>query len=955
MFRDSPAVWVGLCILCLVLPAALAQAEPRLALVLDTSGSMADNDPHRYAVHFAKVIARTLGDGVGITALYGRGAQCSDGEAAVGTVRLDAADPPAFDRALEDGVRYAGGNRFGPPIARARALLAAPAAPAALVILADGGGRSAAERRTSLDAEIRQRVALAGGRHDDVDVRVSLKWNTIDDLDLHVMAPCGDLIYFSHQRSRDGGVLDVDRNVGGGGTREPVENTRWAKGQAPTGTYRVMVQNYAFHEGVHRPIDYVVEIVNGAEINRYTGTLTSAGETRPVAEFRFDPNRPAAPVDTGAAGADPASEAAALNPTPQGCPDPWVDLTALKGTGITLASVAMGGNDSPFAGHPLMGSAWRIGNPAELAATAAALAKAAFGRDRLSAGAGTGRVEVPVPEHTGQVWLLVTADGALSDLRPSPLNPSGVAVKMDEAAGETRSAEGRGVIGYRVIRLVEPAAGTWRFETAAGLALGWLVETRGLLGLRLVEPPALYRHHETKLVLEVFDPRTGAIPTDPALLRSLRVEVSVDDAAPPFNDGGQPPDPTAGDGRFSGVVTPLRTGLVTLKARLHYDGMQREQAFPLPVADLVWRWRPALPATHRRDLPLLVSGTIEPADTQGPPPTSITATAGELVLHLRDDGGDGDLAAGDGLYSARWTPTHSGAVRFTFAGQGGGAVEATQAAVTVVDWALLKGPDLLDFGVLGSRTEGQAVLDLSASSVHGEVPLVLTAQGVVPGLTLELADGSRRRRLTAGESVDLMLGGTTNRWRLYLTAPRCPPTIDGGETGSVQVRTRSGEGPDQRLALRVRVATQPLPWFICLLPFLILGALLLLAAFIVWGFVSPARFPRTLGVVLSPEEDMNEGFFQLVRARKGTGSGFYRDARCFITPDFRLSGRRNGALVGLVAGRPRPRLKLLDGQAILRCNPTADWVPLGETETLVQFGELYRNEAATLYFEFRNA
>jgi len=146
-----------------------------------------------------------------------------------------------------------------------------------------------------------------------------------------------------------------------------------------------------------------------------------------------------------------------------------------------------------------------------------------------------------------------------------------------------------------------------------------------------------------------------------------------------------------------------------------------------------------------------------------------------------------------------------------------------------------------------------------------------------------------------------------------------------------------------------------LAWFVCLLPFLILAALLLLAAFVVWGFVSPARFPRTLGVVLSPEEDLNEGFLQLVRARKGTGSGFYRDARCFITADFRLSGKRNGALVGLVAGRPRPRFKLLDGQPILRRNPEGAWEPLGETDSLVQFGELYRNEAATLYFELRNA
>jgi len=946
---------IRLCIICLVLPTALARAEPRLALVLDTSGSMADNDPRRSAVHFAKVMARVLGDGVGVTALYPRGTDCSAGEAAVATVARDPADPGAFDRALEDGVRYAGGNMFGPPIARARTLLGPPASPAVLAILADGGGRSGAERRTTLDAEIARRVTAAGGRHDDVDVRVSLKWNTTDDLDLHVTAPSGEQIFHGNRNSRDGGVLDVDLNVGGG-TRQPVENVRWAKGHAPVGTYRVMVQNYSFNESARLPIDFVVEIVNGGEVKSYRGTLTGAGETKVVAEFSYDPNRRVQPADTGAVGDALARQDAALNPTSTGCPDPWADLTTLKGAGTTLVSVALGGNGSPFAGHQLMGNSLRIGSAAELAATAAALAKDQFGRDRLRPGAGTGRVEIQVPEHTGQVWLLVTADGPLTELRASPSNPAAAKVKLDEAAGATHAADGRGLIAYRVIRLVDPAAGTWRFETGAGLALGWLVETRGQLGLRLVEPPALFLGHQAKLVLEVFDPRSGRVLADPALLRSLTLSASFDGADTAFNDRGQAPDQTAADARFSALVQPSHQGPVALKTRLRYDGMEREQVFPLQVAETAWRWRPALPATHRRDTPLLVSGTIEPVESRRPqPPTSITATAVDLVLRLRDDGRDGDQSAGDRVYSARWTPTQSGAVRFSFAGQGGAPLEAADATVTVIDWALLKGSDLLDFGVLGSGEQGHAVLDLSTSSVHGEVPLVLTAGGVVEGLTLEIEDGSGRRRLTAGESVDLVLGSATKTWRLSLTAARCPPAVNGGDTGSVQVRTRSGDGPDQRLDLRLRVATTPLAWFVCLLPFLILAALLLLAAFVVWGFVSPARFPRTLGVVLSPEEDLNEGFLQLVRARKGTGSGFYRDARCFITADFRLSGKRNGALVGLVAGRPRPRFKLLDGQPILRRNPEGAWEPLGETDSLVQFGELYRNEAATLYFELRNA
>ena len=143
-------------------------------------------------------------------------------------------------------------------------------------------------------------------------------------------------------------------------------------------------------------------------------------------------------------------------------------------------------------------------------------------------------------------------------------------------------------------------------------------------------------------------------------------------------------------------------------------------------------------------------------------------------------------------------------------------------------------------------------------------------------------------------------------------------------------------------------------WMLCLLPFLVAAAVLLLTAFIAWGFISPARFPRNLGLYLSPAEDLDEGFLQIICARKGTGSGFYRDARAYIGADFRLSGNRGGALACLIAGRPRPRLKPLPGQPLQRRTPEDDWEPLTETPALIPFGVLHRNEAGSLYFELRN-
>jgi hypothetical protein len=154
------------------------------------------------------------------------------------------------------------------------------------------------DRRADIDAEIAQRVKSAGGQYDDVDIRISLLWNTRDDLDLHVVTPAGEEIYYGNKRSRCGGCLDIDRNVHGEDPK-PVENTRWARGTAPTGRYRVFVQNYRYHEQQHNPITFRVEMDINGVIRQYSGVISAKHETgaasdHEVASFEFAPTaRPA--------------------------------------------------------------------------------------------------------------------------------------------------------------------------------------------------------------------------------------------------------------------------------------------------------------------------------------------------------------------------------------------------------------------------------------------------------------------------------------------------------------------------------------------------------------------------------------------------------------------------------------------------------------------------------------
>ena len=138
---------------------------------------------------------------------------------------------------------------------------------------------------------IREKVKAAGGRVDG-ELRVSLSWYNYDDLDLHVVEPDGNKIYYGNKGpSRMSGQLDVDMNAGGGNTREAVENIIWTdKRRMSNGEYKVMVNNFCKRENVN--VGFEVEIEHGGQIHKFAYAKPVADRTTVhVATIRYDGDR----------------------------------------------------------------------------------------------------------------------------------------------------------------------------------------------------------------------------------------------------------------------------------------------------------------------------------------------------------------------------------------------------------------------------------------------------------------------------------------------------------------------------------------------------------------------------------------------------------------------------------------------------------------------------------------
>jgi hypothetical protein len=103
------------------------------------------------------------------------------------------------------------------------------------------------------------------------DVKVTLSFDRLHDLDLHVIEPSGDEIYFDRRVTGSGGQLDLDSGSRCDPSPANSENIFWPPGGAPAGLYKVSVQN--FQQCSPGPIAFRVRIAYDGVVQVYDGSF----------------------------------------------------------------------------------------------------------------------------------------------------------------------------------------------------------------------------------------------------------------------------------------------------------------------------------------------------------------------------------------------------------------------------------------------------------------------------------------------------------------------------------------------------------------------------------------------------------------------------------------------------------------------------------------------------------
>lgn len=116
------------------------------------------------------------------------------------------------------------------------------------------------------------------------ELQVSLNWVHPVDMDLHVLAPGDDLIFFANKVGAQGGQLDLDSNPACFLDYIQNENITWRTTAPVAGEYVVRVDLWSACE-VAENMPYIVTVRRGDQVSTYEGSFIAADESSAAREI----------------------------------------------------------------------------------------------------------------------------------------------------------------------------------------------------------------------------------------------------------------------------------------------------------------------------------------------------------------------------------------------------------------------------------------------------------------------------------------------------------------------------------------------------------------------------------------------------------------------------------------------------------------------------------------------
>ena len=322
-------------------------------------------------------------------------------------------------------------------------------------------------------------------------------------------------------------------------------------------------------------------------------------------------------------------------------------------------------------------------------------------------------------------------------------------------------------------------------------------------------------------------------------------------------------------------------------------------------------------------------------------------------IRLRDDGRAPDRRAGDGEFGGRLQFDKLGNYELRARFKKGGKTFRASARVIVNGAFDLEFPPV-NFGKLQA---GATATTSWAASGRVVGPHTIKLSCSLPEDKFELAvveNGHQAPLRHYRWSLDT---GVTPALSFLLSARTC---VSPRYFEEAVMSGTDAEG-DIVFKVALKALFKPNTWWFCWWQWVVGTVIGILLIFTILGWILPARFESTIGILSVPTLELLDEEFPSGPLRAHSAIGWYRNARVYINGGGQITKRRNGAVVRIIAGT-QPLVENLGGElSIQDISGETGWRRLGgddadlakkkpKTTELLRFNEVYKYGHSDFFF-----